>query len=479
MVRSMLPPGFRFHPTDVELVMYYLKRKVMGKKLIFEAITELNIYKFSPWDLPGMSLLKMKDLEWFFFCPRERKYASGVRMNRATETGYWKTTGKDRPVLYNGNVVGKVRTLVFHLGSPPHGKRTDWVIHEYRLEDQNLADKGVAQDTYVLCKVFHKNGPGPKNGAQYGAPFQEEEWDDDSEIPPDSLTPNGPFPFAVDLQQNQNSSTALRIVEPGQSSGLSLSEPGPSVVRPLRDEVLLNGQNSSMLTGTVDANTCGWSLSEAGASFASLSAQDTIPDAGNDDLAHLLASFKDDDDAFPLTADANEVAHLDQAREIQLAPNPNFDGSDPFSGLEDLNVLSGVNGGGHYFSDMEFLEVDDLNAPLNFSTDSFGFREVQTNGFLRPCISNGSQHTLPQCAVSNSNDVSRQVQHQGNFPWWDTRLINSIQLPSLPDSSHNQGNPATVAPLGNIYNPTWTTHGVNLSSFIPEESQSCREAGKR
>ena len=53
MVRTSLPPGFRFHPTDVELVMYYLKRKVMGKKIPFEAISELNIYKFSPWDLPG------------------------------------------------------------------------------------------------------------------------------------------------------------------------------------------------------------------------------------------------------------------------------------------------------------------------------------------------------------------------------------------------------------------------------------------
>lgn len=53
MARLPRPPGFRFHPTDVELIMYYLKRKVMGKKLVFDALTELNIYKFAPWDLPG------------------------------------------------------------------------------------------------------------------------------------------------------------------------------------------------------------------------------------------------------------------------------------------------------------------------------------------------------------------------------------------------------------------------------------------
>jgi len=53
MAQTSLPPGFRFHPTDVELVSYYLKRKIMGKKLIVDAISEVDLYKFPPWDLPG------------------------------------------------------------------------------------------------------------------------------------------------------------------------------------------------------------------------------------------------------------------------------------------------------------------------------------------------------------------------------------------------------------------------------------------
>jgi hypothetical protein len=51
--RSLLPPGIRFHPTDVELLLYYLKKKVMGKRLRFEAIPEVDIYKFPPSVLPG------------------------------------------------------------------------------------------------------------------------------------------------------------------------------------------------------------------------------------------------------------------------------------------------------------------------------------------------------------------------------------------------------------------------------------------
>lgn len=41
----------------------------------------------------------------------------------------------------------------------------------------------LGKGTFVLCRIFQKSGPGPKNGEQYGAPFIEEEWDDDVVIP--------------------------------------------------------------------------------------------------------------------------------------------------------------------------------------------------------------------------------------------------------------------------------------------------------
>lgn len=48
-----LPPGFGFHPTDVELISHYLKRKNLGLMVDLEVIPELDIYKREPWDLPG------------------------------------------------------------------------------------------------------------------------------------------------------------------------------------------------------------------------------------------------------------------------------------------------------------------------------------------------------------------------------------------------------------------------------------------
>uniref|UniRef100_A0A6N2LSM8 Eukaryotic translation initiation factor 6 n=1 Tax=Salix viminalis TaxID=40686 RepID=A0A6N2LSM8_SALVM len=176
---TSLAPGFRFHPTDEELVRYYLKRKVTNKPFRFDAISVTDIYKSEPWDLPDKSKLKSRDLEWYFFSMLDKKYGNGSKTNRATEKGYWKTTGKDRSIRQNSQVVGMKKTLVYHQGRAPRGQRSNWVMHEYRLVDEELEKAGIAQDAFVLCRIFQKSGTGPKNGEQYGAPFIEEEWDDD------------------------------------------------------------------------------------------------------------------------------------------------------------------------------------------------------------------------------------------------------------------------------------------------------------
>ncbi|KAM2902858.1 hypothetical protein COP2_002735 [Malus domestica] len=50
-------PGFRFHPTDEELVLYYLKRKICKKRLKINVIAETDVYKWDPYELPGMIFL--------------------------------------------------------------------------------------------------------------------------------------------------------------------------------------------------------------------------------------------------------------------------------------------------------------------------------------------------------------------------------------------------------------------------------------
>ncbi|XP_023634628.1 NAC domain-containing protein 92 [Capsella rubella] len=157
-----LPPGFRFHPTDEELITHYLKPKVFNTFFSSTAIGEVDLNKIEPWDLPWKA--KMGEKEWYFFCVRDRKYPTGLRTNRATEAGYWKATGKDKEIFKAKSLVGMKKTLVFYKGRAPKGVKTNWVMHEYRLEGkysiQNLPD--TAKNEWVICRVFQKRADGTK-----------------------------------------------------------------------------------------------------------------------------------------------------------------------------------------------------------------------------------------------------------------------------------------------------------------------------
>lgn len=59
---EILMPGFRFHPTDEELVSFYLKRKIQQKPISIELIRQLDIYKYDPWDLPSKKMLPFSEL---------------------------------------------------------------------------------------------------------------------------------------------------------------------------------------------------------------------------------------------------------------------------------------------------------------------------------------------------------------------------------------------------------------------------------
>ncbi|KAF7818434.1 protein CUP-SHAPED COTYLEDON 3-like [Senna tora] len=93
--------------------------------------------------------------EWYFFSFRDRKYATGFRTNRATTSGYWKATGKDRTVVdpMTREVVGMRKTLVFYRNRAPNGIKTGWIMHEFRLETPHMPPK----EDWVLCRVFHKS----------------------------------------------------------------------------------------------------------------------------------------------------------------------------------------------------------------------------------------------------------------------------------------------------------------------------------
>ncbi|KAL3819474.1 hypothetical protein ACJIZ3_005379 [Penstemon smallii] len=153
-----LPPGFRFHPTDEELITHYLSKKVLDTNFSAVAIGEVDMNKVEPWELPWRA--KMGEKEWYFFCVRDKKYPTGLRTNRATAEGYWKATGKDKEIFRGKNLVGMKKTLVFYKGRAPKGEKSNWVTHEYRLEGR-FSPKPNKND-WVISRVFHKTIGGRK-----------------------------------------------------------------------------------------------------------------------------------------------------------------------------------------------------------------------------------------------------------------------------------------------------------------------------
>ncbi|KAK9030646.1 hypothetical protein V6N11_032063 [Hibiscus sabdariffa] len=152
---DMVMPGFRFHPTEEELVEFYLRRKVEGKRFNVDLITFLDLYRYDPWELPALAAIGEK--EWFFYVPRDRKYRNGDRPNRVTTSGYWKATGADRMIRgENSRSIGLKKTLVFYSGKAPKGIRSSWIMNEYRLPHHETERYQKAEIS--LCRVYKRPG---------------------------------------------------------------------------------------------------------------------------------------------------------------------------------------------------------------------------------------------------------------------------------------------------------------------------------
>ncbi|TVU48531.1 hypothetical protein EJB05_08170, partial [Eragrostis curvula] len=169
-MESCVPPGFRFHPTDEELVGYYLRKKVASQKIDLDVIRDIDLYRIEPWDLQehcGMGYDEQN--EWYFFSYKDRKYPTGTRTNRATMAGFWKATGRDKAVHEKNRLIGMRKTLVFYKGRAPNGQKSDWIMHEYRLEtDENAPPQArslmhirrfnvaIYEEGWVVCRAFKK-----------------------------------------------------------------------------------------------------------------------------------------------------------------------------------------------------------------------------------------------------------------------------------------------------------------------------------
>ncbi|KAH7854040.1 hypothetical protein Vadar_009404 [Vaccinium darrowii] len=111
---DLMPPGFRFYPTEEELVSFYLKEKIGGRReeVIKRVIPVLYIYEFKPWDLPR-------------------------------SPGYVYSS--------DNRIIGWKRTMVFYEGRAPNGIKTEWKMNEYTATDGEFPQ---LREEFSLCRVY-------------------------------------------------------------------------------------------------------------------------------------------------------------------------------------------------------------------------------------------------------------------------------------------------------------------------------------
>ncbi|WOL01550.1 hypothetical protein Cni_G10267 [Canna indica] len=159
---SNLPPGFRFFPSDEELVVHFLRRKAALLPCHPDIIPTVDVRRCDPWDLNGKAL-QGGDLNWYFFTQRSQ--------NKATGNGYWHTASADETITSNYMDVGVKKTYRYYLGEAPESIKTNWLMHEFQLLDAGLAatSSGGSRRTkrgqprsesnkWVICRVYESSG---------------------------------------------------------------------------------------------------------------------------------------------------------------------------------------------------------------------------------------------------------------------------------------------------------------------------------
>ncbi|KAJ0248251.1 putative NAC domain-containing protein 61 [Hirschfeldia incana] len=159
-----IPVGFRFYPTEVELISFYLRFQLHGgNATIHSLIPILDVFSVEPTQLPNLAGERCRgDAEqWLFFVPRQEREARGGRPSRTTGLGYWKATGSPGPVFSpDHRVIGVKKTMVFYTGKAPTGRKTKWKMNEYKGIDETAGVSTIPKlrHEFSVCRIYIKSG---------------------------------------------------------------------------------------------------------------------------------------------------------------------------------------------------------------------------------------------------------------------------------------------------------------------------------
>ncbi|XP_050211590.1 NAC transcription factor ONAC010-like [Mercurialis annua] len=133
LVIENLSVGWRFHPTDEELLVHYLKPKILGDRITDSDVKEINVPHYNPYELFGQFSSNFSNIERYFVSPCEYYENSKLRKRKVRDGGFWKSTEDPREITIGDTeeVIGTKRSLVYH-----NHDATEMIMTEYAYTAQ-------------------------------------------------------------------------------------------------------------------------------------------------------------------------------------------------------------------------------------------------------------------------------------------------------------------------------------------------------
>ncbi|XP_021641598.1 NAC domain-containing protein 101 isoform X2 [Hevea brasiliensis] len=163
-ILTEFPIGYRFLPTDEELVTHYLSNKVFYRPLpahVAQDIDSREFYSKAPNSIVNYSC---GEREWYFFLHEDEDFLVENNPNRIVgdKIGFWKSTGQEKSICnLDGNVFASKFQFTYFSGIFPNARKTHWKMDEYRLPSQCQTAHSFQEEEWVLVRL--------KRGMEYSS----------------------------------------------------------------------------------------------------------------------------------------------------------------------------------------------------------------------------------------------------------------------------------------------------------------------
>ncbi|WOG97100.1 hypothetical protein DCAR_0416439 [Daucus carota subsp. sativus] len=156
-----LPIGYRFRPTDEELILHYLKPKLLSFPFPSSVIPHhLNLFHSHP----SLFIGDCKEKK-YFFCKSSWNHFKNCRLSTADGSGYWKHISKDKYICSSSAfIIGTKKSYIFHQGNYPHSIKTQWAMKEFSLlPSQTATLLSQNMEDWVIFCIYQRRRRGKKH----------------------------------------------------------------------------------------------------------------------------------------------------------------------------------------------------------------------------------------------------------------------------------------------------------------------------